>query len=249
MSDYDRGLPRAVPATGDMALDAGLRGFMLGVYNKMALGLILSAALAYVTAFVPAVRDQLYLVDGAGRLVRPTLLGTVIGFAPLAVLLISSFAMRNPTARGANALYWVVVTLIGAGLGVWALLYTGASIAVTFLVTASAFGALSLFGYATKKDLTGWGNFLFMALIGIVVAMLVNVFVHSPAVNFAVNVLGVLIFAGLTAYHTQRLKMSYYALSGNGAAMSVATSYGALSLYLDFLNLFLFILRMTGSRR
>ncbi len=250
MSDFDRGLPRAVPAgAADMAVDAGLRGFMLGVYNKVALGLVWSAVLAYVTSSVPAVRDLLFHVDATGRFAGITLLGMLVGWSPLVILLVSGFAMRNPTAQSSGILYWVIVSLIGASLGMWVLIYTGASIAVTFLITASAFGALSLFGYATKRDLTGIGSLLIVALWGIIIASLVNIFIHSPAVSFAVNILGVVIFAGLIAYDTQRLKMTYYAVGGDSRAAGVASSYGALSLYLDFINLFLFILRLTGGRR
>ena len=139
--------------------------------------------------------------------------------------------------------------LIGLGLGVWVLMYTGASVATTFLITAAAFGALSLAGYTTKKDLTGFGSFLIVGLFGLIIAMLVSMFVHLPGLNFAINVIGVFIFAGLIAYDTQRLKMTYYDLGGNQAAMGVATNYGALSLYLDFVNLFRFLLFFMGGRR
>ena len=146
-------------------------------------------------------------------------------------------------------LYWGIVSLIGASLGMWVLIYTGASIATTFLVTATGFGALSLYGYATKRDLTGMGSFLIIGLFGIIGAMVVNMFVHSAMIQFIVSALGVLIFAGLIAYNTQRLKMTYYQLGGDQAAMSVATSYGALSLYIDFINLFQFLLQFMGARR
>jgi FtsH-binding integral membrane protein len=248
MSDYDRGFPRSVPAAGaaDMAVDAGLRGFMLGVYNKVALGLLLSAALAFLTANFAPVTNLLYVVED-GRLVGFTALGTLIRFAPLAILLVSMFAMRNPTPRSAGILYWAVVATIGAGLGVWILAYTGASVAITFLITATAFGALSLFGYTTKRDLTGFGSFLIVGVWGLIIAMLVNMFLHLPGIQFIVSILGVLIFAGLIAYDTQRLKMTYYQLGGNQASMAVATNYGALSLYIDFINLFQFMLMLFGG--
>jgi FtsH-binding integral membrane protein len=252
MSDYDRGLPRAVPAGAtDMAVDAGLRGFMLGVYNKVALGLLLSGLLAYATAYFPPVTSLLYNTDASGRLVGFTVLGTAIRFAPLVMILVSLFAMRNPSPRSAGILYWALVSAIGAGLGVWFLLYQAPAIFMTFLITATAFGGLSLVGYTTKKDLTGFGSFLLIGLFGIIIASLVNMFLHLPAIQFIVNILGVLIFAGLIAYDTQRLKMTYYSLGGNQAAMSVATNYGALSLYLDFINLFQFLLMLFGggSRR
>jgi FtsH-binding integral membrane protein len=249
MSDFNRGYSSIPAGRADMAVDAGLRAFMLGVYNKVALGLLLSGALAYVTSAVPAVRDLLYVVTPEGRLAGFTLLGTAVRFAPLAAILIGMFAMRNPTAKSSGIYYWTIVALIGAGLGLWGLLYTGASIASTFLVTSAAFGALSLAGYVTKKDLTGFGSFLMIGLVGIMIAGLVSIFFHSPVLIFLIQVLGVFIFAGLIAYDTQRLKMSYYALGGDQAAMSVATNYGALSLYLNFINLFQMLLSIFGSRR
>jgi FtsH-binding integral membrane protein len=249
MSDYDRGFPRAVPAgAADMAVDAGLRGFMLGVYNKLALGLLVSAVLAWLTANYPPVMNLLYHVED-GRLVGFTTLGMIVRFAPLAVLLVAMFAMRNPSPRSAGMLYWFVVSAIGAGLGVWFLIYRLPSIALTFLITASSFGVLSLFGYATKRDLSGMGSFLIMGLWGLIIASIANMFLHLPGIQFIVSILGVLIFAGLIAYDTQRLKMTYYALGGDTAAMGVATNYGALSLYINFINLFQFLLQFTGSRR
>jgi len=250
MSDSNRGYTSPISARADMAVDAGLRGFMLGVYNKLALGLILSAALAYVTSSLPAARDLLYVTDPeSGRLAGFTLLGTVVRFSPLAVILFGAFSRRTITPRSAGIYYWTVVALIGAGLGVWFLVYQIPSVFMTFLITAASFGALSLVGYTTKKDLTGFGNFLIMGLFGIIIAMFANYFMHIEGLAFIVNILGVLIFAGLTAYDTQRLKLSYYQLGGDQAAMSVATNYGALSLYLNFINLFQFLLSFTGSRR
>ena len=248
MTDFNRDLPRSASATGDMALDAGLRGFMIGVYNKVALGLVLSAALAFVTSQVAPVRDLLYVVQPNGR-IGLTLLGMIIGFAPLGVMLFGMFALRNATPRSSGIFYWSLVSLIGAGLGVLALRYTGASIASTFLITATAFGGLSLFGYTTKKDLTGFGSFLLVGLIGLVIASIVNIFLQNSMMNFLISVLGVLIFAGLIAYDTQRLKMQYYQLGGDQAAMGVATNYGALSLYINFINLFQFLLQLFGDRR
>jgi FtsH-binding integral membrane protein len=249
MSDFNRGYPRTASAgSADMAVDAGLRAFMLGVYNKMALGLLLSAALAFVTSQVAPVRDLLFRVSPDGSLVGVTLLGMIVAFSPIAVLLVGQFAVRQ-TPRSSGVVYWLVVALFGASLGDIALIYRVDSIFETFLITATAFGGLSLIGYTTKKDLTGFGSFMIMGLIGLVVASVVNIFLHSAALDFAVSALGVLIFAGLTAFDTQRLKMTYYRLGGDQAAMGVATNYGALSLYLDFLNLFLFLLRLFGGRR
>ena len=240
MSDYNGNFARSVPADrADMSVDAGLRSFMLGVYNKVALGLLLSAGLAFLTGTYPPVRDLMYQVTASG--IRMTMLGMIVSFAPLVLLLVSGFAIKNPSPASSGAIYWSIVSLIGASLGVVVLIYTGASIAQTFLITAASFGALSLVGYTTKKDLTGFGSFLIMGLIGLILASVVNIFLKSPGLVFAINALGVLIFAGLIAYDTQRLKMTYYQLGGDTQAMGVATNYGALSLYLGFSDMRTFI--------
>ncbi|PIB94478.1 Bax inhibitor-1/YccA family protein [Caulobacter sp. FWC2] len=250
MNDFNRDYARSIPADrADMSVDAGLRTFMLGVYNKVALGLLLSAGLAFLTSAYVPVASQLYVLTPDGRLAGFTMLGTIVRFAPLAMMLVAMFAMKNPTARSSGILYWALVASIGAGAGVWLLAYTGASVASTFLITAIAFGGLSLVGYTTKKDLTGLGSFLIMGLIGLVLASLVQMFLHLPGLSFIISVLGVLIFAGLIAYDTQRLKMTYYQLGGEQQSMAVATNYGALNLYLNFINLFQFLLSILGSRR
>ena len=249
MSDFNRGYARTVPADrADMSVDAGLRSFMLGVYNKVALGLLLSAGLAFLTGSFPPVRDLMFSVSPTGK-VGYTLIGMIVAFAPLAVILFGSFAMKNVTPRSSGIYYWTIVSLIGAGLGVLTFVYTGASIFSTFLITAAAFGGLSLFGYTTKKDLTGFGSFLIIGLFGLIIASVVNIFLHNSMMSFIISVLGVLIFAGLIAYDTQRLKMSYYQMGGDQSAISVATNYGALSLYLNFINLFQFLLSIFGNRR
>ena len=212
MSDFNRGFSPISAGRADMAVDAGLRSFMLGVYNKVGLGLVVSAALAYATSAVPAVRDLLYVTTPDGRLAGVTVLGMAVSFAPLVAVLIGMFAITpRPSA---SIYYWTIVALVGAGLGYWACA-TPASVASTFLIKRAAFGrALGLAGYTTKKDLTGFGSFLIVGLveIGLVIAMLVSMFFPIPGLVFAINVLGVFIFAGLIAYDTQRLKMSYYQL-------------------------------------
>jgi hypothetical protein len=248
MSDFNRGYPRTATApAADMSVDAGLRSFMLGVYNKVALGLILSAAMAYLTGDYPPVRDLMFQVRPNGTF-GFTLLGMVVAFAPLAIILFSNFS-RTITPRGSGIRYWTIVALIGASLGTVVLLYTATSIASTFLITAAAFGALSLVGYTTKRDLTGIGSFLIMGVFGLLIAMVVDMFLRSSMMTFIIAALGVLIFSGLTAYQTQRLKMTYYQLGGDQAALSVATNYGALTLYLDFINLFRFLLMFVGGGR
>jgi len=254
MSDFDRASARSIPTAADMSVDAGLRKFMLGVYNKLGLGLLLSAGMAYLTSgpLSPFMfRDgQVELPNGQlVHTVGYTGLGWAVAFAPIAIILFSNFVLRSINPRTASIVYWSIVTLIGASLGTVVKLYTGASVVSTFLITATAFGSLSLVGYTTKKDLTGMGSFLIMGLIGLIIAMVVNVFIQNDMMAFIISALGVLIFAGLTAYDTQKLKMTYYQVGGNEAAASVATSYGALRLYLDFINMFQFLLMLLGNRR
>jgi uncharacterized protein len=243
MSDYHF-QTRSIPAgRADMAVDAGLRAFMLGVYNKMGLGLLLSAILAYVSATVAPVT----------QLVFGTPLVWVVMFGPIAILLISSFTMRNPSPAAANLVYWTVVSLIGTGLGALLIYYARVpdgilTVAKAFLVTSAAFGGLSLWGYTTKRDLTGFGTFLIMGVFGLIIAMVVNMFIASSALSFAISVIGVLVFAGLTAFDTQRLKYMYYQIGGDQRAASVATTFGALSLYINFINLFQFILSLMSPR-
>lgn len=247
MSDFRNGYTTA-PATADMSVDAGLRSFMLGVYNKLALGLVVAGALAYVTGNVPAVQQLLFAAGPDGR-IGLTMLGMIVQFSPLVLLFGSMFFMKNPTAGGVNLLYWAVVATIGAGMGILFLRYTNESIASTFFVTAAAFGGLSLFGYTTKKDLSGLGSFLIMGVIGLVIAMVVNMFLQSSMMALIISAIGVLIFSGLIAFDTQRLKMTYYSLGGDKAAMGVATGFGALSLFINFVNLFQFLLMFMGGNR
>ncbi|MFI4975917.1 MAG: Bax inhibitor-1/YccA family protein [Caulobacterales bacterium] len=248
MSDFNRGLtPPAATDRLDMAVDAGLRGFMLGVYNKVALGLVLSAALAWVTGNYAPVQHVLFRVDALGR-VGYTIPGMIVAFAPLAILLFQAFA-RRASPQAAAFTYWAIVSCIGASFGMLFILYSGVSIFQTFLVTSAAFGGLSLVGYTTKRDLSGMQSFLIMGLWGLIFAMMATFFFHSAMLVFAINLIGVLIFAGLIAADTQRLKGMYYQVGGDAAAMNVATSYGALSLYLDFVNLFRFLLFFLGGRR
>jgi hypothetical protein len=243
MSDYQSQTRSAPIGRADMAVDAGLRSFMLGVYNKMGLGLLLSGALAYVVGSNQALTYAL-LAPPVGYLVM---------FGPLAILLISSFVMRNPSPTSANLVYWSVVTLIGVGMGGIVYYYARIpdgmlTVAKAFLITSAAFGGLSLWGYTTKRDLSGFGTFLIMGLIGLVIASIVNMFLNSGPLSFAISVIGVLVFAGLTAFDTQRLKYMYYELGGDQRAMAVGSTFGALSLYLNFINLFQFILSLLSPR-
>ncbi len=237
------------PARADMATDAGLRSFMLGVYNKLALGLAVAGGLAWVVGNVPAVTQLFYVPNAAGDLTAMTPLGWGLQFAPLVLIFGSMFLMRRPTPGMTSLLYWAVVATMGASLGWIFLAYSGASVATTFFVTAAAFAGLSLYGYTTKRDLSAIGTFLVMALIGLIIASVVNIFMNSPMLYWIITYAGVLIFSGLIAADTQQLKMTYYDLGGDQAAMSVATSYGALGLFINFVNLFLFLLRIFGGSR
>lgn len=246
MSDFNHGYARPIPSAADTAVDAGLRRFMLGVYNKLALGLVVSGALAYVVGNVPEITQLMFQQTARGY--TYTGLGWVVGLAPLVLLFGSMFFMKNPTAKGTGLLYWAVVASIGAGGGLWFLRYTDASLASTFFVTAAAFGSLSLWGYTTKKNLSGMGTFLFMGLIGLIIASVVNIFLQSGPLYFIVNAAGVLIFAGFIAYDTQNLKLGYYQTGGDQNALGVLTNWGALSLFINFINLFQFLLSFLGNR-
>jgi FtsH-binding integral membrane protein len=234
---------------GNLAMDLGLRNFMIGIYQKMGLGLLVTGALAYAVSTVPELKALMFQVTPDGRLAGYTMLGMIISFAPMVILLGSNFIMRSPNAVTSGALYWVVVALIGLSLGSVFLLYTGGSLASTFFITAAAFGGLSLAGYTTKKDLSGWGKFLIMAVIGLIVAMIANFFIKSSIFYYITSAIGVLVFSAFIAYDTQRLKNVYYELTGNQHSMAVMTNMGALSLYINFVNLFQFLLAFLGVRR
>ncbi|MBE7219142.1 MAG: Bax inhibitor-1/YccA family protein [Caulobacteraceae bacterium] len=254
MSDFNRGFGQSFPrdrgTSAAAPVDAGLRQFMLGVYNKMGLGLLLSAVLALVTssqAVAPIFFQQ--VMTPRGMAVGLTLPGLILAFSPLVVILGSNFMMRNMSARSSGLLYWAVVALIGASLGLVFLLYTPASAAATFFATAAAFGGLSLIGYTTKRDLTGFGAFLIMGVWGLVAASIVNMFIGGAPLAYAISAIGVFIFAGLVAFETQMLKRTYYMVRGDGESMAVATNMGALNLYISFVNLFRFLLMFMGARR
>ncbi len=218
--------------------DMGLRRHMLSIYNYMASGVLLSGIVAMLFAR-SGMAAQIMLGGGV--------LSWLIILSPLAIVMAMSFGANRFSTGTLQLLYWGFATLMGLSLSTIFLVYTGASIATTFFATAAAFAGLSLVGYTTKKDLSGFGSFLIMGLIGILVAMVINIFLQSTILQLAVSILGVLIFAGLTAYDTQRLKMQYYQLAGTEFA-GKAVILGALSLYLDFINLFQFLLSFMGSR-
>lgn len=222
---------------------AGLRQFCLGVYNRMFGALLLTALLAYAST-VPPLRDLLYTTNAKGD-IGLTILGWVVTFAPLGVVLFLGGAAQR--SRGMSAfMLWSCAALFGLGLGTVVMAYTTASLAVTFLATAGAFGSLSLWGYTTKRNLSGWGNFLLIALFGLIIAMIVNLFIASTVMQWIVTIAGILIFAGLTAYDTQKMKDTYWSAMGDEEALAIGKNNMAFALYLDFLNLFLLLLRLFG---
>jgi len=230
------------------AIDEGLRAYMLRVYNYMLMGLALTGVFALGTFNL-----SFDTSGGAPQLTSfgQTLFGSplmwVIIFAPLALVFFMSFRIQKMSVGAAQLTFWIFAALMGISLSTIFAVYTATSITQVFFITAATFGAMSLWGYTTKRDLTGMGSFLFMGLIGIIIAMLVNLFLQSSALQFAVSVIGVLVFTGLTAYDTQKIKEMYY-VGDDGTVMGRKAIMGALSLYLDFINLFLMLLRLFGNR-
>ena len=241
------------PATVDNAvIDAGLRGYMLRVYNWMSSGLLLTGIVAYTVANTSLA--NLFYTSGYNArglaVTQPTILGWVAMFAPLVFTLVLSFGVNRMSRTTVQALFWAFAATMGASLANIFVVYTGASITSVFFITAGTFAAMSLYGYTTKTDLTRFGSFLIMGLIGILIAGLVNLFVQSSMLQFVISVVGVLVFVGLTAYDTQRIKGDYmehaYVEGTDGAA--VRSVFDALSLYLNFINLFMLLLNLFGSR-
>ncbi len=243
----NRTVYRTSAGTQAVGIDQGLRSYMLGVYNYMGTGLVVTAAFAYLFARTPALLELLYQVGPNGGF-RPTGLGWVATFAPLGLMMYISFGIQRMSAATMQLLYWIFTALMGISLSYVAILYTGQSIAQTFVVCAATFLGMSLYGYTTKRDLTAIGSFLIMGVWGLVLASVVNIFLGSGGLNFAISVLGVLIFTGLTAYDTQKIKEMYYQDDSYEIARKKSVM-GAINLYLDFVNLFLFLLRIFGNRR
>jgi uncharacterized protein len=235
-------VPRAAAGARDAAFDAGLRSYMLSVYNYMASGVLLTGIVAMLFANSPYMG---VLFDPIGK---PNLLGLVVMLAPLGIVFAMSFGIQRMQESTVKALYWVLTLAMGLSLSTVFLRYTGASIAETFFATAIGFGGLSLYGYTTKRDLAPFGTFLTMALFGLIATMLINMFVRSEGIAQIIPYFGVLLFAGLTAFDTQRIKSTYFAVRGTQFYGKSAVM-GALQLYLDFVNMFLFLLRIMGNRR
>jgi uncharacterized protein len=252
MSDYDRNVAaRGFGAAGTAAIDAGLRAYMIRIYNYMAAGVALTGVVSWLTFNAAAVTDV------NGRLTGLTSFGQTIYSGPLTIVLFLgtlgivfflSFRINKLQASTAMMLFMLYAALLGLMLSSVFLTYTHASIARTFFISAASFGALSLYGYTTQRDLSPIGSFLIMGLFGLIIAMLVNMFLKSSGLDFAISAIGVLIFAGLTAWDTQKIKEMYDA-NDDGTVSGRKAVMGALTLYLDFINLFLMLLRLFGDRR
>lgn len=244
MAEFDT--IRGVAGARAAEIDAGLRAHMNKVYGTMSVGMFLTFAVAWAVGTSPALlgifRDPVTL--------SPNILGWIVMFAPLGMVFLFGAAINRLSAAAAQTFFYVFAAVMGLSLSWIFVAFTGFSIAQVFLVTAIAFAGLSLYGYTTKKDISGWGSFLIMGVIGILVASIINIFLGSPALHFAITILGVLIFAGLTAYDTQNIKNTYlaHAHSGDSEWLGKAAIMGALSLYLDFINMFMFLLQLLGNR-
>jgi len=236
------GLGGVAAGAQDVAFDAGLRSYMLSVYNYMASGVLLTGLVAML--FARGGADSM----AAQVLIHGGILRYVVMFAPLIFVMVLSFGINRLSTAQAQGLFWAYAALMGLSLSTILLVYTGSSVANTFFATAAGFAGLSLWGYTTKKDLSGMGSFLIMGVFGIVIAMLLNMFLQSGPLGLVISVLGVLLFAGLTAYDTQKIKSMYFAVGGTAFARK-SVIMGALTLYLDFINMFLFLLRLFGDRR
>ncbi len=221
----------------DAQIDQGLRSYMLRVYNYMASGLALTGIVAYIVAHT----GLFAAIYGSG-------LGFVVMLAPLGIVFFMGFKIEKMQARTAQMLFWIFSILMGASLSYIFIVYTATDIMRVFFITAAMFGAMSLYGYTTKRSLARWGSFLFMGLIGVVIAMVVNIFLQSSMMHFVISVIGVIVFTGLTAYDTQRIK-AVYAQSDGTAVMTKKAVMGALSLYLNFINLFIMLLHLFGGQR
>jgi hypothetical protein len=243
MANWSDPRPSAAPfgataqGTRTQAYDAGLRSYMLSVYNYMGSGVLLTGIVAL-----------LFASSGLAAQVLSTPLRYVIMLAPLAFVMVLSFGINRLSTFATQALYWAFAVVMGLSLSSIFLVYTGTSIATTFFATAAAFAGLSLYGYTTKRDLSAFGTFLIMGVVGLLVASLINLFVQSSGLQLVISFVGVLLFAGLTAYDTQKIKSIYAQVAGTDM-MGKSVVMGALSLYLDFINMFTFLLQFMGDRR
>jgi len=230
------------------SFDEGLRNYMLKIYNFMAIGLLVTGVFAFLTLNFPPLASLMFNIGPNGEFMGTSGLGMLISFAPLGIAIYFFMGLGRMSVNTAQTLLWVYAAVMGMSLSYLGLVYTGQSLARTFFICASVFGAMSLYGYSTKSDLTTMGSFLIMGLIGLIVVSLVNIFLRSPAIDFATSFIGIAIFMGLTAWDTQKLKTIYYSSGGGEMGQKMAVM-GAFTLYLDFINLFLYMLRFFGDRK
>ncbi|BBB56732.1 MAG: Bax inhibitor-1/YccA family protein [Rickettsiaceae bacterium] len=230
------------------SFDEGLRNYMLKIYNFMAIGLLVTGVFAFSTLNFPPLASLMFNIGPNGEFMGTSGLGMLISFAPLGIAIYFFMGLGRMSVNTAQTLFWVYAAVMGMSLSYLGLVYTGQSLARTFFICASVFGAMSLYGYSTKSDLTSMGSFLIMGLIGLIVVSLVNIFLRSPAIDFATSFIGIAIFMGLTAWDTQKLKTIYYSSGGGEMGQKMAVM-GAFTLYLDFINLFLYMLRFFGDRK
>ncbi|APH56172.1 SecY stabilizing membrane protein [Granulibacter bethesdensis] len=238
-------------AADTASMDAGLRAYMLRVFNWMASGVALTGIVAYAIAHTSLINAFYHpVMTEQGVSIQPTALAFISMISPLAFVLVLSFGINRLSLGTVQALFWLLCVAMGASLTNIFLVYTNASIVQTFFVSAATFAAMSLYGYTTRSDLTRLGSFLMMGLIGIVIASVVNLFVHSGMMGFVISVIGVLVFTGLTAYDTQRIKVDYaqFATQGGSDFAARRSVFDALQLYLNFINLFMMLLRLLGNR-
>ena len=253
MSDFDRNIAarRGYGAGQAAAIDAGLRAYMIRIYNYMAAGVALTGVVSYLTFNAAAVTNQAGQITGLtpfGQMIFGGPLMIVLFLGTLGMVFFLSFRINKLQVGTALTLFMVYAGLLGLMLSSVFMTYTGASITRTFFISAASFGALSLYGYTTQRDLSPIGSFLVMGLFGLILAMVVNIFLKSTGLDFAISAIGVLIFAGLTAWDTQKIK-EMYSVNDDGTVAGRKAVMGALTLYLDFINLFLFLLRFMGDRR
>ncbi len=252
MAQYDTRYAAATTVSRQgAAVDQGLRAYMLSVYNYMAAGVALSGATAYLTYMMAVAQTKAnggLILTPFGQALYLSPLKYVVMFAPLAFVLFLSFRVYKMSLPATQLAFWAFAAVMGVSLSSIFVVFKLGSITQIFFITAAAFASLSLYGYTTKRDLSGWGSFLIMGVVGILIAAIVNLFLQSSALQFAISSIAVLVFAGLTAYDTQQIKDNYYTVAGNVAEAGKAAIMGALNLYLDFINIFVSLLQLMGDR-
>lgn len=256
MADYNPRVRTGVQTGADASIDQGLRSYMLSVYNYMAIALVVTGIAAFAIFQLATTTDPSQAVaqfpngtyiTALGQTLWLSPLKWVMMFAPLGLVFFLGFRIQKMSVSAAQTTFWLYAALVGVSLSSVLAVFTGESVFKTFFITAAAFGSLSLYGYTTKRDLSAFGSFLIMGLIGLILASVVNIFLASDMLGFIISIVGVLIFAGLTAYDTQKIKTMYYA-GDDATTQGRKAIMGALNLYLDFINMFLFLLQFLGNR-